>query len=479
MFWYAESALPVVRPIIAGLYVLDGTPVRGSVQAAVDYTVELVPRFRQRVEEAPLHLGMPEWVDDPHFDRDYHFRRLSVAAPGGMRELLELAGALLATPLDRERPLWEAYYAEGLEGGRSAFFLKLHHAVVDGVGSIALLRGLTQASAVDRPPHVSRARSNEPSRRGWAERMLRLAVDDAQVSARLALNVAASPLRVAMHPRRSLCDAGRTARSLRGMVADLARPAVVDPLGDAMSGLSRRLDVLDLSLERLKEIKTPLQVTLNDLILAALAGALGGYHRKRRLRVDELNCLVPVDLRSNAERDQMGNRVGNICVALPVGETRPEIRLRKIVEQTREAKIDRRAAGYAVLAELVRVLPASGLGWIMRQSFGKVNVACTNVPGVSEPRFMGGARVSAIYPFASVVERTPLVIALLSYAGSIHVGIDVDPEAIPDAHVIAELLESGIEEMKELAARRRRIKRGRKAAGARASATSRARTRLR
>src|SRR5262245_2597067 len=144
LFWYAESALPIFRPIIAGLYVLDRRPDAKRMDQTLRTALALVPRLRQRVIEAPLHVGLPEWANDPHFDVRYHVRHVSLPPPGSQRELLDLVAALFATPLDRERPLWEAYWIDGLARGRAAFFFKLHHSVVDGVGSIALLNGLTQ-----------------------------------------------------------------------------------------------------------------------------------------------------------------------------------------------------------------------------------------------------------------------------------------------------------------------------------------------
>jgi diacylglycerol O-acyltransferase len=135
LFWYAEEALPQFRSTIAGLYVLGGRPDPQRLDAALDHAIARVPRLRQRVLNVPLHLGLPQWVDDPHFDRRYHLRHLSVAPPGDQRHLLDLVAGVFATPLDRERPLWEAFWIEGLEGDRSAYFFKMHHSMVDGVGS--------------------------------------------------------------------------------------------------------------------------------------------------------------------------------------------------------------------------------------------------------------------------------------------------------------------------------------------------------
>jgi diacylglycerol O-acyltransferase len=470
LFWYAEQVVPEFRAIIGGLYLLDRSPDPLRLEAGTDAALALVPRLRQRVVEARLGLGLPEWEEVAHVDRSYHLRHVSVPAPGSLRQVLDLTGAVFATPFDRERPLWEATVIDGLEGGRSAFFFKLHHAVVDGVGSLALLRALTQASRDEPVLQVPSPGKRAKARRGRAGGLLRLALDEAEASGRFALRAGRAPLELLSHPGDFLGQTVRTLRGIRGVVEDLFKAPIRDPLAAGSSGLSRRLDVMEIPLERLRRIRAPLGVTINDVVLAALAGALGRYHRERRVRVERLNCLVPMNLRGREEEEVLGNRVGAITVGLPVGERSAERRLAAIVEQTRAAKTDRRGAAFPFLVEALPWLPAEALRWLARSSLGRVNVACTNIPGIPERRYMAGAEIEAIHPFASVVQGTPLVVALLSYAGAMEIGIDTDPEAIPDAEHIAALLRAGVDEMEALASgsgrRRSRGSSGRRARSA-------------
>ena len=449
LFWYAESALPIFRPIIAGLYLLDRTPDAARMEEGLETALALVPRLRQRVTEAPLHVGLPEWIDDGHFDVGYHVRHISLPPPGSQRELLDLVATLFAAPLDRERPLWEAYWIDGLARGRAAFFLKLHHSVVDGVGSMALLLGLSQPTRGARPPRVvtnRRSRRRAPSA-GLVEQLTTLATDNAATSLRLARDAAALPMQVLTHPGDSLQQAQRLARGVRGMVADLMTPTVVDPLDRGCSGLSRRFDVMAIPIARLQRIKAALDVTINDVVLTALAGAVGAYHRQRHVHVETLNCMVPINLRGAGEKDALGNRVGTFTVRLPIAERDATRRLRLVTEQTRAAKSDRRGAAAPLVLQGVSLLPGFAMRWIARRSLGKVNLACTNVPGLRERRYMAGARIDALYPFASVVEGTPLVVALMSYAGVMHIGFDTDPEAIPDPERIHALYEAALAEL--------------------------------
>jgi hypothetical protein len=161
--------------------------------------------------------------------------------------------------------------------------------------------------------------------------------------------------------------------------------------------------------------------------------------------------MVPMNLRSNEEGDRLGNRVGIFTVTLPVGEPRADRRLEAIAEQTRAAKRDQRGAAFPALLQVLPLLPAPALAWLSKNSLGKVNLVCTNVPGLPERRYMAGAEIEAIYPFASPVEKTPMILALMSYAGCMHFGIDTDPEAIPDPHRLMVILQDELDALERLA----------------------------
>jgi WS/DGAT/MGAT family acyltransferase len=449
MFWYAEEALPQFRSTIAGLYVLDGVPDPERLDGFLDAAIARIPRLRQRVLDVPYHLGLPEWVDDPHFDRRYHLRHLSLAPPGDERHLLDLAATLFATPLDRERPLWEATWIEGLAGGRSAYLFKMHHSMVDGVGANAITESVTQATPDEMPPRVERpAAASLPTPAG---QIAALARDNASAGLALAGRGLVTSLRALSQPREVMDATARTLRGVRAMVADALQPAVRDPLSLGSSGISRRFDVLDISLERLRKLKAPLGATINDVILAALAGALGSYYREQGHPLETLKCLVPMNLRGRDERDAMGNRVGMFNVQLPAADLAPADRLRRVREQTHAAKEDQRGAAAPLFVDALTALPGSAFRLIARQAVGQVNVSCTNIPGAPGRRYMAGVAVASMYPFASVVMGTPIVMALVSYDGTLHIGIDSDPEAISEPDRIAELFQANLDALEELA----------------------------
>jgi WS/DGAT/MGAT family acyltransferase len=449
LFWYVEEATPELRPLVAGLLLLDRRPDHKQLRACVERWIARLPRMRQRVVEAPLHLGMPEWEDDPHFELDYHAREVILPEPATERHLLDFVGAVFATPLDRMRPLWEAYLIEGLEGDRAACFFKVHHSVMDGVASVAVFDAFTQAHRAEPvrvPRYIPPRRAPLPG--GGVGRLVRDAVGNA-VSGLGA--VASLSAQVALRPGDLLHQVASAGRGVRGMISDLTAPSIHDPLAQASTGIGRRLDALELSLPRLRRIKNALGVTLNDVMLTALSGALGRYHAHRKVHVDELRCMVPMNLRPDDEGHALGNRVGAFNVALPIGEPDALLRLARIRRQTGAAKSDRRGAVFPLFMRALTFLPGFAYRLFAQSLTGRINLICTNVPGPAEQRYLAGARVDAIYPFAPVALGTPLSMALLSYGDTYGVGIDSDPAAIPDPELLSRYFLAAIDEIESRA----------------------------
>jgi len=445
LFWYVEEATPELRPLVAGLLMLDRRPDHDLLHACVERWVARLPRLRQRVVEAPLHLALPEWEEDRNFELEYHAREVILPEPATERHLLDFAGAVLATPLDHMRPLWEAYLIEGLEDDRAACFFKVHHSVMDGVGSLAVFDAFTQAHRAEPvrvPRHVP---SPPPSSDGQrVGRLLRDAAGNAVAGVGAA---AAAAARAVLRPGQVVGEVMRAVRGVRGLVADLTAPATYDPLAQASTGIGRRLDAMSVSMPRLRRIKEALDVTLNDVVLTAVSGAVGRYHAHRKVHLNELHCMVPMSLRLEDERQTLGNRVGAFNVALPVGEPDPLARLARIQRQTGTAKSDRRGAAYPLLTRALALMPGFAYRLLAQNVTGRVNLICTNMPGPPAERYLAGAKVEAIYPFAPVALGTPLSIALMSYGDTYGVGIDTDPAAIPDPELLSRYLAAAVDEI--------------------------------
>jgi len=432
LFWHAEEAIPQVRLQVGGLLILDRAPDRNLLRASVQRWTASVPRLRQRVVESPLWLGLPEWENDPHFDLDFHLRELVLPQPGSQRRLLDFAGSAVVTPLDHLRPPWEAYSIGGLEGGRAACLFKLHHSIVDGVGSMALFEMLTQAGPAD-AVCVPRLRAR---RRELARALRRPSVTE----------MARSAAAAAFHPLRTAQQFLRTMGAFGGMIRDFNAHAIRDPLADPDSDIGRRFDTLLLSLPRMQSIKNALGVTLNDLVLTAVAGAVGRYHEQHGVPVKELECMVPKNLRQ-AHDEVVGNRVGVFIVPLPVGEHDPLRRLRKIRSLTTAAKGTSHGSSSEFLLQALAFVPGVAFRVFSQTMSGKIGLICTNLPGPRAQRYLAGAKVEAMYPFLPAMFGIPLTVALLSYGDTYAVGIDTDGAAIKHPGLLCRYIEDGVEEI--------------------------------
>jgi diacylglycerol O-acyltransferase len=412
-----------------------------------------LPVFRRRIQEVPLGLDHPFWVEEAELDLDAHLHRVAVPAPGSRRELADLVGHLASQPLDRDRPLWELWVVEGLEEGRTALLAKLHHALIDGVAGAAIL-----AQLLDAHPEASRdVPAAPPTRRRPPPRTRTLLSSAAGALASL-------PLRV-----------GRQVWKTAGTVAGLARAKVTEgastflPLTAPPSCLNgalsphRSVALGQVRLRELQEVKRVFGVKLNDVVLAACAGAL-----RRCLQAwgepvcEPLVAAVPVAV---ARDGGAGNAVSAMRVELPVHLADPVKRLLQTRRSAGQAKCVQRAAGGEIVAgwaDLAMPWLVSGLTDLY-SSLGLAdhhrplaNLVVSNVPGPPQPMYCAGHEVRDCYPLGPVYEGWGLNVTVLSYAGRVHMGLMACPRAVPDPARICEAFDEAVAELHRAAARGRR-----------------------
>ena len=443
LFWLLDT-VPDLRSTVGGLILLDGEPEPGRLRDDFARLAAGYPRLRQRVVDAPFNLTLPEWVEDDQFDLDYHVRTIAVPAPGSMADLLESLGPLFATPLDRSRPLWEAYDAGRLVDGRSAVFIKVHHCLMDGVGGTRVITGLLGERCEAGPGE--RLPPEAPPSLAMAARMGRALVHEVGELA-AAGGAGLRALRDAVvHPIAATGEVASDVRRLLGLAADLSVPRAESPLHHTRS-LSRRLATFDMYLSEIDAVRARLGATNNDVILTVVSGALHRWHTSRGADVKELRALVPVNLRETTE-DAVGNRVALLAIGLPVGEPNPLTRLRGIQERMGRVKRDRRATLYPLAIRLLLALPLPVAAQVGRQQMRRTNLVCTNVPGPRHTCYLGGRAIERLYAFAPMVGDHPVAIALYSYRDMVHMGLDVDPLAMEDLpHFLDALTESYLEVM--------------------------------
>jgi diacylglycerol O-acyltransferase / wax synthase len=449
-FWYADQ--PRQRTTMAMLMLLDRRPEPERLRAAAARMAEAVPRLRQRVADAPLDLARPRWEADPTFDLEFHVRRYSLAAgdtaPGDLEDLFHTVGPIYERPFDRTRPLWEMIEIERPAGGAAVFF-RLHHAMADGVGGNTILAALTDAARAGEPlpPPSEKPPAPWPEPRPGAElaRALRnrAAEDVARAGAltRALLGAARDPA--------SLVRGGRIAWALLG---DLGLRSG-SPLQDF--GRSRRLSGIEVPFEPLREAKRALGGRMIDLLLTAVAGAVGDWHRDHgHGHVSEVLTLVPINLRPASEQGidaGLGNRATGILVRLPLGIRDPRRRLREVRRRTEERKRHPSAQFFPVVAELMAALPRPLYRALAYQSSKTIDLIVTNVPGIPVSRYLAGAEITAAYPFAPVAPHCPVSVALYGYCGRLFIGLDTDPSALPDLPAFRERLAASFATLVEAA----------------------------
>jgi len=306
---------------------IDFDAVLGLVEAGL----QRAPRFRQRLDWTPL-TRHPVWVDDPHFNVVYHVRHTALPFPGDERRLKRLVGRLMSQKLDRHKPLWEMWFVEGLEGGRIAIVSKVHHCLIDGVSGVDLLSAFMGSD----PDHRF-----DPTEHRWMPRpapsALRLLGDEVGRRASLPGRLARGLARGLRRPEHSLEQAAHAASGFADALGRAASPASDTPFNVPI-GPHRRFDWTHFDLDVVREVRAKLGGTLNDVVLACVAGAVRGYLGEHGFDVDDIDfrAFVPVSTRSPDQRGKLGNRVSMLIASLPVDEPDPRKRLARVHEETKK-----------------------------------------------------------------------------------------------------------------------------------------------
>jgi WS/DGAT/MGAT family acyltransferase len=413
----------------------------------IEHRIGQVPRYRQKVRWVPGHLANPVWVDDPDFDVTFHVRRSALPRPGSEEQLRELVGRLMSRRLDRSRPLWEMYLVEGLEGGRIAIITKTHHAMVDGVSAVDI--GQVILDVTPTPREVSDELWMPESGPGGVSLLIG-AVTDVVRRPSAALDTA----------RIGLLDLRATATKLAGTVNGLvamartaARPAPGSPLNVSI-GEQRRIGLARTDLDDYKRVRKAHGGTVNDVVLATVAGALRGWLLSRGEAVTSattVRAMVPVSVRTADQHGALGNRVSSYFVDLPVGEPDPVIRLSQVSFAMKGHKESGQSVGADAIVALsgfapptLHALAAQVANGMTRRLF---NVVVTNVPGPQFPLYAAGAQMLDMFPVVPLAKGQALSIGLTSYNGGVFFGLNADRDAMPDVDVISSLLAESLADL--------------------------------
>lgn len=454
-FLYLET--PKMHMHVAMVAVLDPTDMPGgysfeAIVQLIEARLHLVPPFRRRLVNVPFRLHHPLWIEDPDFDIIHHVRRVSLPAPGTMHELGRMAGRIASTPLDRSRPLWEAWVIEGLEDGRFAVLVKVHHAAVDGTSGAGLLVHLFDTS-----PKGRRVKPPEE-------------VPPEQIPSELELVAHAARSRLKQPPRIARL-ARKTADAVQRVVARRRNPEATNggtPLTaprthfNAAVTARRSAGFARVDLAGVKAIKNATGSKVNDVVLAICAGALRRYLDGRgELPADPLVAVVPISVRPKSElAGQANNKVSAMFTSLATDIDEPLERLKAIHEVTVGAKDEHNAVGADMLMNWAEFaapttfnLASRFYTWMRLADFHRpiYNLVISNVPGPPFPIYLAGARLVAAYPLGPVLEGAGLNITVMSYRGQVDFGFMVDAELVPDVEQLAEAVEPAYRELLEAA----------------------------
>jgi diacylglycerol O-acyltransferase / wax synthase len=411
--------------------------------------LHLVPRFRQKLRSVPFGQGRPVWVDDPHLNLDYHIRHTALPEPGGEEELKRLAGRVFSQQLDRSKPLWEMWLAQGLERDRFAILTKTHHAMVDGISGVDIGTVLFDLEPVPSPAPVEDEWVPQPEP-GTTELVARGVAD-----------VVAAPVKLAERAVEAVRSPETTARkaveALEGLseiVSAFADPAPDVPLNVGI-GPHRRYVWARSELATFKRIKDALGGTVNDVVLAVVTGSLRSWLHRRSIRTEglELRALVPVSIRGEDERGDLGNRIALMRGPLPVYVEDPVRRLRTISQEMEGLKRSKQALGAEVISRFNDFAPPTLLAQASRINFSTrlFNLIVTNVPGPQVPLYVLGREMEEVFPVAFLPQNHALAVAIMSYHGKIGFGLLADYDSMEDVEAISDGITESLAELEAAA----------------------------
>lgn len=416
-FMWSLGFDPVLRSTIVTLTVLEQAADWSVIVDRFDRISRVVPRFRQRVTRS-TPLRRPCWEFDPDFRLDHHLRKVTVPRPGTPAVLLDLARRAVMNEFDRNRPLWQATYVDGLADGTAALVCSFDHALTDGIGAVQIATVLYDCD--DRTTPFG---------------PLDVPVPCSAPSTARVMSAVRHPLGTAAAGVSAALSIYRAARPIRGPRSSIMRSRTPD----------RHVDTLEVSRPRLQRAGSVTGGSLNDAFIAAVAGGLRRYHERHDVSVGELTMSMPISIRTRLD-PAAGNRATLMRVAVPAGTTDPRQRIAEIHQRTTSAR-GGKSLGYTdLIAAGLNTLPRCYIGSELRH----VDFVASDVPGFPLPLRLGGVPVRMQYAFSPTLGASANA-TLLSYIDTCAIGINVDTGAIPDHRVFHDCLAEGFEETMALA----------------------------
>lgn len=440
---------------IGSVSLFDGEIPFEEFVAMIDSKMHLLPRYQQIVVPDPFNLGHPTWEDDENFNIRNHIFKLQIDAPGGEKELIELAGRLFTPMMDRNKPLWDIYLVYGLEGRRTAMIARVHHCMVDGMSGVDLLKIILDFSPEGKPIEAKPSAKPREPKPDPTRRMF----DSILGGMEEGMNRWMEFQNGLLNLTKALTD--QTSRSaMKNISSELPRiatPAAPLPFNAPLSG-ERKLVWNTFSFAEARAIRGSLGGTVNDVVLTALSGAVARYAESHGHKTEgrNLRVMVPVSLRQEDQRGALGNLVSVLPVEIPLDLKDPIERFRYINQKTSAMKAGRVAEGLNLFSALMGILPPPMQALVGALSTANLplppfNIISTNVPGPQVPMYAMGKRMIAYYPYVPVGFGLGCGCAIMSYDQHLFFGLTADMKAMPDVERLREQLYVSFYELRKAA----------------------------
>jgi diacylglycerol O-acyltransferase len=416
-----------------------------------NYARDLITELEQQPPGAPFNqklssehvTSMPSWIEDEQFDIHYHVRHSALPKPGTQEDLLELISRMHSRLLDKQRPLWEFYLIEGLEGNRIAMYMKMHHACIDGMGGVELMENCFSLAEQDqviapwsglKKPRQPKVQTEKPS---LAESAINLGKGVSKAGG------------LVQDISKLFANQGLKIVGLKSDEAPVPFTAPKSLFNVPITG-TRRFAVSSMDLDEIKAVGKQAGATVNDMILAMCSGALRQYMQDRQKLPDKpLIATVPVSVR---QLHRTGNQITYVMANLATDEGDSLKRLAKIGESTKSAKEEvqevavEAATGFAVIAQGF----TAALNQLNITGFvpPPANVTISNVPGPKQPLYFGRAKLTAMYPLSVLIDGQSLNITVVSYCDKISFGFMACRDILPDVDVLADYVDEAFESIK-------------------------------
>ena len=453
VFIYGEN--PTSHMHIGSVVVIDGSLKYEDFKKTVESRIHMIPKLRKRLVTVPFSIDYPYWVDDPNFDLDMHLSHIALPGEGRWKDLRETASQIFSEPLDHSKPLWSFTFVEGLDNipqvpkGSVAIISKIHHVAIDGMAGAGLL-----SIMFDFSPDIPKHKEPKPYKPAPMPNELALMLKSG-------ISFAKKPLKLPKiigETLKASIKTGALARVQKTALPTAPFTAPSTPLNGIISA-RRKWNTAILSLDRIKNLKTIMGTTLNDVMLAICAGALRKYLlEKNKLPHKPLIGMIPVSIRSKTNTSNEGNQLSNILVQLATNVEDPIERLEVIHANTTRGKTYQGAIGAKTLSNMAEAVPFGIANQAARlytrfrvaQLHNPVfNVTITNVPGPQLPIYIYGHKVLSIMGMAPIIDGMGLIITIFSYNGQVTVSPTSDAKSMPDLNVFSRYIRDSANELEE------------------------------